>query len=204
MQLIAYSVIGFGIFLIFLPCTIVWFTTKGKSTNKITDVPLADVALVLGTSPKIGDQNNRYFTYRIDAAVELYEAGKVKCFLLSGANPSVYYNEPQKMREALISRGIPKEIIVSDYAGLRTLDSVVRAKEIFDAQNVIIVSQAFHNHRALFIAKHIKLPATAYEAQNVNSGIIPREILARIKVFLDLYVTNTEPKFMGEKQKLPL
>ena len=199
--------IGTGILFLLLPNTIVWLSTKSNSTKDITSVPSADVGLVLGTSPKIGKRDNKYFTYRIDAAEKLYKAGKVKCLLVSGANPSLYYNEPLKMYEALIERGVPKEKIVLDYAGLRTLDSVGRAKEIFGVKNTIIVSQAFHNHRALFIANHIGLNAHAYEAKDVNKDktrIRAREVLARIRVMLDLYITKTPPKFLGEKQSLPL
>jgi len=204
LQIITFSVIAVILLLLFLPNIVVWITTKSKSTDQIDKVEPADVALVLGTSPKIGTRDNSYFTHRIDAAEELYKSGKVKCFLLSGANPSVYYNEPKDMKAALVERGIPADIIVLDYAGLRTLDSVVRAKEIFDAKDVIIVSQAFHNHRALFIANHIDLPATAYEAKDIGSKIKIREIGARIKVFLDLFITNKKPKHMGEKEQLPI
>lgn len=195
-----------GLFLLFLPYTVVWLSTKSKSTDQLSEVPTSDVALVLGTSAKIGTKDNRYFTYRMDAAEELYKAGKVKSFLLSGANPSIYYNEPEDMKAALIERGIPADIIELDQAGLRTLDSVIRAKEIFQAERVLIVSQAFHNHRALFIADHIDLPATAYEAGDVEADakrIQGREVLARVRVFLDLFVTKTRPKHMGKKEELP-
>ncbi len=199
--------IGLGILCFFMPNAIVRLKTQSRSTTELLELPAADVGLVLGTSPKVGQRANRYFTYRIDAAEKLYKSGKIKCLLLSGANPSLYYNEPLKMLEALVERGIPKDKIVLDYAGLRTLDSVVRAKEVFGVTNVIIVSQAFHNHRALFIADHIDLTASAYEAQDVEEDkarIQFREVLARIRVMLDLYITKTGPKFLGEKQALPL
>lgn len=191
-----------------LPNVIVWLTTQSQSTDSLQDLHSSDVALVLGTSPKTGNRANNYFTYRIDAADKLYKAGKVKCILVSGANPSKYYNEPLNMQQELVARGIPKEKIVLDFAGFRTLDSVIRAKEIFGAQNVTIVSQPFHNHRALFIANHIDLEANAYNAQDIpvrySWRVKGREILARIRVILDLYITNTQPKFLGEKHSLPL
>lgn len=205
---IALIALAGGLLALILPSVIVWASTTSRSSKELSKLPTNDVALVLGTTPKVGNRANNYFTYRIDAAEKLYKAGKVKYLLLSGANPSLYYNEPQKMKEALVSRGIPTEKIILDYAGLRTLDSVIRAKEIFGANNVTIVSQAFHNHRALYIANHIGLDANAYNAQDVSLQyslrIKAREILARIRVMLDLYITNTQPKFLGEKQILPL
>jgi len=193
---------------VLFPSVFVWGTTRAQSSTELSDLPADQVVLVLGTAARIGTQANNYFTFRIDAAERLYKAGKVKCFLLSGANPSKYYNEPKDMKEALMARGVPAEMIVLDFAGLRTLDSVVRAKEVFSAPSVTIVSQAFHNHRALYIANHIGLPAQAYHAQDVQAKysirIKIREVLARVRVLLDLHITNTKPKFLGEQQALPL
>ena len=121
--------------------------------DDVDAVPYNRVALVLGTSKYlIGGSPNHYFKYRIKAAAELYNNGKVDYILVSGDNATVQYNEPRQMRRALIQAGIPAKAIYSDYAGFRTLDSIVRAKEVFGQARFTVVSQAFHNERAIFIA----------------------------------------------------
>lgn len=122
--------------------------------------------------------------------------------MVSGDNGHVSYNEPKEFRKELIKRGIPKEKIYLDYAGFRTLDSMVRAKEVFGLEEVTVISQQFHNERAIYIAKKNGLEAIGFNAQDVQgySGfkVKTREALARTKVFLDLFL-NVQPKFLGEK-----
>lgn len=174
-----------------------------KTYDSIDDIVYSDVALVLGTSRSVnGVDENPYFTYRIAAATELYLSGKVKHILVSGDNSSMHYNEPRDMRHALIERGVPDSCITMDFAGLRTLDSVVRSRKIFQQKRVTIVSQEFHNYRALFIAQHYGLDAVAYNApmpSNAAYKITMREYLARPKALLDLYILGTQPKFLGDK-----
>ena len=181
---------------------------EGKLYDEVSKVPAQPVALVFGTTDKIGDRDNLYFNYRIDAAVELWEAGKVKCLLVSGDNREKYYNEPNKMREALIERGVPKEVIVRDFAGLRTLDTVVRAKEVFRAPAVILVSQKFHNERAAYIAKNEGLKYVGYNARDVDQRLglktKLREVAARVKMWLDVRILNTEPRHLGDWEYLPI
>lgn len=181
---------------------------QGLLFDSVEDVPPHSVALVFGTSDKIGDRENLYFTHRIDAAVELWEAGKVECLLVSGDNREKYYNEPDKMREALIKRGVPKEKIVRDFAGLRTLDSVVRAKEVFRAPSVILVSQKFHNERAAYIARARGLEFAGYNAKDVtaNAGLRTRlrEIAARVAMWLDIRILHTQPRHLGPFEDLPI
>ena len=134
-----------------------YWAVEVKSRNKrygnVDDVPYNRVALVLGTNPLTpSGRPNYYFKYRIDACVELYRAGKVSKFLLSGDNSTKNYDEPQYMKDALMEHGIPESDIVLDYAGFRTLDSVVRCKDIFGQESVTIVSQGFHNARAVCLA----------------------------------------------------
>lgn len=172
--------------------------------NKISAIPANKVGLVLGTSKWLSDGRvNLYFKYRIDAAVALYKAKKIKYILVSGDNRFDYYNEPREMHNALVAHGIPSEAIVLDYAGFRTLDSVVRSKKVFGQQAITIISQPFHNKRAIFIAANYGIKAVAFNAKDVNMYMgfktQLREKLARVKVFLDLYVTNKQPKFLGEK-----
>lgn len=179
-------------------------STQDDVYNSLEKIPPTDVALVLGTSKRLknGD-TNPYFNYRIDAAEKLYKSGKVKHLIVSGDNQTRYYNEPQYMREALLEKGIPDESITLDYAGLRTLDSVVRCKEIFGQSKFIIVTQRFHSYRAVFIAKHYDIEATAFVAENISIfksfSVVSREFLARPKAVLDIFFLEVDPKFMGEK-----
>lgn len=197
--------------LFFLVISNVWIinATKDKVYTDIDEVPVNDVALVLGTSKQLvnGDPNP-FFIDRIKAAVKLYEGGKVKHFILSGDNAKKYYNEPQFMKEALLKRGIPDSVVTLDNAGLRTLDSVVRSHNIFGQDNVTIVTQKFHSYRALYISEHIGMDAVAFAAHNLplteSFDVMVRELFARPKAILDLYVLHTAPKVMGEKEVIDI
>ncbi len=179
-----------------------WYTTNWVFDD-IKRVPHNRVALILGTSRRLSDgATNPYFKYRIKAAVELYKAKKVDYLLVSGDNARAYYNEPMDMKKALVKDGIPENIIFLDYAGFRTLDSVIRAKKVFGQASFTIVSQPFHNKRAIFIARHRGIHAVAYNAQDVSASAgfktQMRELLARVNVMLDIYILNTQPKFLGK------
>jgi len=176
---------------------------EGKTYSTISKIPRNKVGLILGTSKKLkGGQQNPYYSNRILATVALFKAGKIEYVLVSGDNGSVYYNEPTTMKKDLISAGIPKERIFLDYAGFRTLDSVFRAKIVFGLQKVTIISQKFHNERAIYLAAKKGLNAIGYNAKDISleAGlkIQFREYFARVKVFLDLAL-KTQPRFYGEK-----
>lgn len=182
--------------------------STGKQLYTSADsIPTRKVALVLGAS-KLSKRGtpNMYFTYRIQAAYELYIKGKVKFLLLSGDNHIEGYDEPSDMREALLQLGVPDSCIVLDYAGFRTLDSVIRCGEVFGEDSITIVSQAFHNQRALFIANKNNINAIAFNAQEVNKNYSFktkfREYFARVKCVLDIYLLHTSPKFLGSKIKI--
>jgi len=190
---------------VFLLCQ--WFVSHagvGRIYSSVNSIPARDVGLVLGTSERIsGGGDNPYFTKRIDAAAALYKAGKVKRLLLSGDNRTADYNEPAAMRKALMAQGVPDRAILLDYAGLRTLDSIVRAKEVFDLTKFTIISQRSHDERALLIARHYDLDAIAFAADDISIRYAPRshvrEWFARIKAILDLYVLHTAPRHLGPK-----
>lgn len=171
--------------------------------QEVDSIPQQKAALVLGASKYIrGGHPNPYFTYRINAAKELYDAGKVKAFVLSGDNGHQSYNEPEDMKNALMELGVPDSIIYLDYAGFRTLDSVVRMNEIFGQESFIVVSQPFHNERAVFLGRHYGLTVYGYNAKDVRLGrvsykTIVREKFARVKVFIDVLI-NKQPRFLGE------
>lgn len=183
-----------------------WITlsTKAQLYNNVDKIPSRKVGLVLGASKKtIRDANNLYFMYRIQAAYELFKHGKVRYLLLSGDNHVSSYDEPSDMKEALMKLGVPDSCLILDYAGFRTLDSVVRCKEVFGEDSVTIISQAFHNQRALFIAHKHGIHAIGYNAKEVHHNYSfktrLREYFARVKCVLDLYVLFTNPKFFGKK-----
>ncbi|MEM8909201.1 MAG: ElyC/SanA/YdcF family protein [Bacteroidota bacterium] len=198
--------IGSGLLMLMLVvlCNI-WMirSTQTLVFDELQALPNNEVALVLGTNPLIQQKyRNPYFDRRIEAAHSLYAAGKVKHFLLSGDNHRQGYNEPEAMKKALMAKGVPESAITLDFAGFRTLDSVVRGKKVFQQDRFTILSQEFHNYRALFIAQHHGIDAVAYNAQAVTSlsqKTIYREYLARCKAVLDLYLLHKQPKFLGEK-----
>ena len=179
-------------------------TAHGRTYDNVSDIPHNRVGLLLGTSPTTPrGTHNYYFTHRINAAAELFHAGKVDYLLISGDNSSKHYDEPTMMRDSLLLHGVPADRIVLDYAGFRTLDSVIRAKEVFGQSSFTIISQKFHNERALVQARHYGIDAIAYNADDVILGypwlkVQCRERLARVKLYLDL-LTGKQPKFLGEK-----
>lgn len=178
-------------------------STEEFVTDKLEILPKTKVAIVLGTAPNlVSGYQNYYFTYRIEAATELYQSGKVTYFILSGDHGRKNYNEPEAMKQALIKNGVPENVIYLDYAGFRTLDSMICAKEIFGQSEFIVVSQEFHNQRAVYIARQNGINAYGYNAKDVNkhAGLKTniREYFARTKVFIDSFF-GIQPKFLGEK-----
>lgn len=174
-----------------------------KTYTEVIAIPHNDVGLLLGTSPKLKNGNNNlYFDYRILAAAELYKAGKIRYILISGDNRKKDYNEPEEMKKALMQKGVPEGVIYLDYAGFRTLDSVVRAQEVFGQSRITVISQRFHNERAIYLAGKNGIDAIGYNAKDVNAyaGIKTnaRELLARVKMFIDLAI-DKQPHFLGEK-----
>lgn len=174
--------------------------------KSIETLPVQETALVLGTSKYIRRTLNPYYQYRIDAAIKLYKQNKVTHFLLSGDNAHRSYNEPWTMKRDLLKAGIPEESITLDYAGFRTLDSVQRAQQVFEANSLTIVSQEFHCQRAVFIANHFSMDTVCLIVPSptgwANTKIRLREVLARTKAILDLYVFNVQPKFLGPKEPI--
>ena len=178
--------------------------TLYTDSNQIPDETKKRVALVLGCSEKIQGRTNLYFKYRIEAAYELWQAGKVRGFIMSGDNSRNDYNEPQDMKKALIKLGVPGDKIICDYAGLRTMDSVIRVNKIFGIEHIIIVSQKFHNERATYIAKSRGIDALGYNAQDVKGReMSKREYLARMRMWVDENILNTSPKYLGKQEEVP-
>ena len=172
-------------------------------------MPKADVALVLGTSPKLmTGAPNPYFHERIQTAATLYREGKIKHIIVSGDNQTRYYNEPAKMLNELVELGVPATGITRDSAGFRTLDSIIRCKKVFGQDNIIIITQPFHSHRALFISNFYNMnayaPADTSIPADFSYKVKIREYLARALAIWDLYVAQSEPEHLGEEIKLNL
>lgn len=186
--------------------TAIW-ASRGRLFTEVSQLPETKVGLVFGTTDRVNGRENLYFRYRINAAARVWKSGKIKTFIVSGDNRSRYYNEPEKMKQALMELGIPESRIVCDYAGLRTLDSVVRAKEIFGTSSILVISQRFQNERAIYLAKAHGIEAYGFNARDVETqaGLKTkiREVGARVKMWLDVNFLNTRPSHLGEKIELP-
>ncbi|MBV1756855.1 MAG: YdcF family protein [Dethiosulfatibacter sp.] len=187
---------------ILLPNLVVEFGTTKFTYDQVEEIPYNKVGLVLGTTKNtVSGYLNPYYVYRISAAVELYNSGKIDYLLVSGDNSEINYNEPISMMNDLIEQGIPENRIYLDYAGFRTLDSIVRSKEIFGQDSITVISQEFHNKRAISIAHFKGIEAVGYNAKDVSFRIglktNIREVFARVKMVYDL-IFNKQPRFLGE------
>jgi SanA protein len=173
-------------------------------------LPDNDVGIVLGTSPytREGEPNPQYYG-RIQAAVQLYTEGKIKHLIVSGANPDSTYNEPRRMWQELTKAGIPAKDITMDFAGFRTLDSMARAAGVFKLRRCTIITQRYHAYRAIFLGKKMGMRVVAYVAHagpgdDYGQRNPVREIFARVKAVLDLFVLRTQPKFLGEQEPIEI
>ncbi len=176
---------------------------QDKTYYDVSTIQKNKVGLVLGTSKTLQNGHiNLYFKYRIEATVALYKEGKIDFVLVSGDNSTTSYDEPTDFKDELVKRGIPEHKIFLDYAGFRTLDSVIRAKEIFGQEKITIISQEFHNERAIYLAGKNDIEAIGFNATDVSRRygikVQLREYLARTKVFLDI-LFGVNPKFLGKK-----
>ncbi len=173
--------------------------TAHRVHNDVARLPLHRVALVLGAGAGF---RSPYFRDRMTAAARLYHAGKVRVLLVSGGKATRLCDEPGAMKTALCRLGVPASAIVCDYGGLRTLDSVYRAKHVFGQFELTIVSQQFHNHRALLLARSVGIDAVAFSASDSSTSVLSRphvrEFFARTLLFLDLLVLRRQPTYPGQ------
>lgn len=188
-----------------------WITraAKGRCFDKAELLPEAPVAVVLGASPRLADgRANLFFLPRLESAAALFKAGRVRALIVSGDNGTRGYDEPTEMKRLLVQMGVPEARVICDYAGFRTLDSVVRAKEVFGQTQVVFVSQHFHNERAIYLARAAGMEAHGLNAADVSVAVAPktflREKLACVKAVLDVTLLGTRPRFLGEKVSVPL
>lgn len=201
-----------GLFLLLLVFVIIsntWINsyTRPYLYDEIDKVPQREVCMVLGTSKySYNGRKNLFFEYRIQATVNLYKAGKIKSIVVSGDNATHKYDEPAMMKEELIKRGVPSCVITCDYAGFRTFDSVIRMWKVFGQTSYIVVSQKFHNQRAVFLARKNGLDVIGFNARDVTGrrGLKThiREYFARSKAVIDLYIWPAKPRFLGKPEAL--
>lgn len=189
-----------------LPWIFISWKTSGMIYRDVDVIPERQVGLLLGTSPSVTGRVNLFYTTRIEAAKLLYEKKKIRHIIVSGDNATAEYNEPEAMKQSLLKAGIPESDITLDYAGFRTLDSVVRAEKVFSQTGgFTIISQPFHVERALYIAQENHIDAIGYGAANVSIQIAPRvylrEIAARWLAILDTWI-GREPVVLGKTEKL--
>ena len=169
---------------------------KGKVFSEIDSIKYNKVGLLLGTPPmaRITKVKNYFFIYRIDAAEQLYKAGKIEKILISGDENSLDgINEPECMRDSLVARGVPASAIILDGKGYRTICSVANANKVFGLKSFTIISQEFHNERAIYQAEHLGLDVENLQAYNAKMPksrraflTTIREYFARVKMFIDL------------------
>jgi len=173
---------------------------EGKVFSDIDSIKYNKVALLLGTTPqaRFDRITNYFFIYRIDAAEQLYKAGKIDQILISGDEDSLDgVNETECMRDSLVARGVPANAIILDGKGYRTICSVVNANKVYGLKSFTIISQKFHNERAIYQAEHLGLHVEniqAYNAKDPKSRraylTTIREYFARVKMFMDLITYN--------------
>ena len=176
---------------------------KGKTFYEIDSITPSEYGLLLGTTPqtRIGRRTNYFFKYRIDATEQLYKAGKIKRILISGDENSLDgVNEVECMKESLIAHGVDVKDIILDGKGFRTLDAVVRAVKVYNIHSLVVISQRFHNERAIYLTEHLGLKVhdiQGYNAADPTSKMAlityVREYFARVKVFVDI-PTGKEPE----------
>ena len=176
---------------------------KDKTFDNVENISKNKVGLVLGTGKYLSNGSlNKYYQNRIEAAEKLFKAGKIDIIIISGDNSSKNYDEPTTFKKDLIKVGIPENKIILDYAGFRTLDSVIRCQKIFGQNKFTIISQEFHNQRAIYIANKNGIDCIGFNAKDVDAyyGLKTqlREKLARVKMMIDLII-GKQPKFLGEK-----
>lgn len=183
-------------------------SAMGRTYSDVEKIPYNKVGLVLGTTPKlINGNDNYYYKCRMQATADLYFAGKISYIIASGDNHIKEYNEPECMLNSLVALGVPDSVIFLDYAGFRTFDSMVRAKKVFGQDSITVISQHWHNQRAIYVARKQGIDIVGFDAKDaiVRKAYIKnhaREILAKVKAVVDVLL-GKQPHFLGEPVIIP-
>jgi SanA protein len=192
---------GFLVVVVGASNVVVWLGGRNPVTTDAGRVPHAQAALVLGAQVMPNGAPSSMLSDRIDAAYELYRAGRVDKLLLSGDHSRKTYDEVGTMKRILLAKGVPPQDIFEDHAGFDTWDSAQRARRIFDVRSAVVVTQKFHMARALWDARRAGLKVTGYAADRRDYGRVMRrlevrEAAARVKTLGDA-VTGADPHFLG-------
>lgn len=205
LKLLKYGLLALFVTLLFIFLIDLWVQTSTSEQifTSVEEMPKNKVGLLLGTRKMLrSGYINLYYSHRIDAAEKLFKSGKIEFILISGDNSREEYDEPTDMKNDLVERGVPENKIYLDYAGFRTLDSVIRANAIFGQEKFTVISQPFHNERAIFISEKKGLKPIGFNAKDVSNRygwkVQVREKLARVKMLLDIII-GKQPEFYGEK-----
>ena len=188
-----------------------WLDSEAEpyATDRVDAAQTAEVALVLGAAPLLDDgRPNRFFEYRLDAAASLYRAGKVKYLLASGDSIHPSYDETTAMKRGLIKRGVPTEAIYRDTAGVRTLDSVLRARDLYGQRRLVIVSQDYHVRRAVWLARQHGIEAYGLDAQGISPfdalDSWARQFPSALRAVLDIWTGSVAlPRQAGARGRRP-
>ena len=177
---------------------------RGRTYSDVSLIPHRRVGVLLGCSRRLSNgRTNLFFSRRVTAVATLFKANKIEYIIVSGDNRVAGYDEPTDMKQALVAAGVPAGIITCDFAGFRTLDSIARAKEVFGQTSITVISQEFHNQRAIYLARHEGIDAVGFNAREVGSArgfrTRLREQFARVKAVLDVCMLGTRPKFLGPR-----
>ncbi|GAB3622523.1 ElyC/SanA/YdcF family protein [Mariniluteicoccus endophyticus] len=192
----AVSVVGLAVAGVGVPWLVVQGYAAGRTHHSAAQAPQRDVALVLGAQIYPDGTPSPFLKGRLDMALDLYRAGKVKVVVVSGDNGEEHYNEPDGMRNYLIRHGIPASKVVADYAGFDTYDSCVRAKRIFGVERLTIVTQDYHVPRAVATCRMVGVDAIgAGDTSQHGTRFYPigraREVPANLKTFWDVLSRRT-------------
>lgn len=193
----------FCVFVVIISNFIVNNNAKNKVFSSTINIPKNKVGLLLGTSKILeGGVKSSFFTYRVEATIELYNAKKIDFIVISSSYETQHNDNPQDFKNELLKNGVPENKIYLDYGGHRTLNSVFRIKEVFGQSSVTMISQEFHNERAIYLAEHFGITAIGFNAKDVTNRLglktQIREYFARVKLFVDL-VFDLKPNFVNEK-----
>ncbi|WP_369379168.1 vancomycin high temperature exclusion protein [Streptomyces sp. cg36] len=178
------------------------FTAAEGKVGTVAQAPASGVAVVFGAGLWRGEPSP-YLAHRLDAAVELYRAGKVRAVLVTGDNGRAEYDEPDAMRTYLVRHGVPDRQVVSDFAGFDTWDSCVRARKVFGVERAVLVSQGFHIRRAVALCEAAGVDSYGVAVDAVHDATwyygAAREVLAAGKAVADAVLTP-DPRFLGPKE----
>lgn len=200
--MVAVAVAALGLLAVIGSGAAIRAAAKGKTFSSVSAIPHRPIGLLLGCSQYLSDgRTNLFFAHRVAAAAQLIKARKVDYLIVSGDNHTVGYDESTAMKAALVAEGVPTNKIYCDFAGFRTLDSIVRAKAVFGQPSITVISQEFHNQRAIYIARHAGIDAIGFNAREVDAynsfKTMVREQFARIRTVLDVCLLGARPKFLG-------